>query len=128
MQISHTAATVGLLVIGGLAVGAALWGGSDVRDALATMRGCRSVTLDTSAFWLIGAIGIAFFPLLSVSRSERFHKLVLVASVVAFVGLPIATFFGLDWVRSDRGYAVTAGNWSLLSWNVVELQAPDCPR
>ena len=128
MLISHTVATVGLLMIGALAVGAALWGGVDVRDALTNILACRPAALDTSAFWLVGAIGIAFFPLLSVTRSEWFHKLVLAAAVIAFVGLPITTFFALDWVRGDRGYVAVTGTWSLLNWNAVELQAPDCPQ
>ena len=128
MEISHTIASVGLLMIGALAVGAALWGGVDVRDAVTSILACRPAALDTSAFWLVGASGIAFFPLLSVTRSERFHKLVFAAAVVTVVGLPIATFYALDWILSDHGYVATTGTWSLLNWNLVELQAPDCQQ
>ena len=127
MVLSRKVATAGLLLIGAVGACAAYWGGASILRALSAFAECRAmVTLSTNLFMVTGTISWLILPFFSIRFREKGQKRLLSLFILLFLALPIGTFLYTDWVKDRRGYVVTAGSWSPIARNVVELQATDC--
>ncbi|MER0239297.1 hypothetical protein [Fulvimarina sp. MAC8] len=81
----------------------------------------KSLAIDNSSFWLLGASGPELFPLLGLFSSERIHAMILAASVVLFLALPLLGYAILRSYAADRGY-----DW-IEAPSVFVLRAYDVP-
>ena len=125
--ISRRVATIGLFLFaaGGITVG--VLAVSRILQTLSAFAACTTpLEVSTHDHLLSGAFALALFPLWALFRSERIHKLILIAFVVTVIGLPIGAFRVVDGAMDDHGYVVTAGTWSMLARDVAELDAVAC--
>ena len=120
-------ATVGLLLLGAGGVALAGWSVSEILGTLSAVAACTTpLNFYTHDFMLTGAVAIGLLPLFALSRDERFHKVLLGATVVVFIGLPVAAFFVVDHALDDHGYVVASGSWSVIARDIAELEAVSC--
>lgn len=121
----NTAAVI-LAAFGAGAIAVGWWGLSDIIDAAAAARACRTVEIDTSAFWLFGCVGIFAIGVLGLVRSERAHRFLLSASLVVFFGAAFGSWLWLDRVLDAQGYRSAEQGLPLFSLTAITLQPSDC--
>ena len=127
MRMGRKTATMGLLLLGAGGVALAGWSISEILGTLSAVAACTTpLDFYTHDFMLTGAVAIGLLPLLALSRNEGFHKVLLGALVVVFIGLPVAAFFVVDHALDDHGYVVASGSWSVMARDVAELEAVAC--